>query len=505
MTTMKGLFLGIAVGLVAVAGAQAADMPVKAKPVQYVKICTLYGDGFYYVPGTNTCLKLGGYVRVQAEYNAGGGGVVDGTLTQITQARYNRVDTNDLDYRIRAAMSLDARSQTEYGTLRSYFRIGVEQTTPANGTAGATFWDRAFIQFAGFTVGKAQSFFDTVSYEVTFSYQSVRTASNTIETGWNLWAYTADFGNGFSATLSLEDPNRNRTVCDATTTCFTYGALTLDNAFGAQAGNTNGMRMPDVVVNLRVEQAWGYASASAALHDLAGAYHGTPNSVINGHPPDKKGWAVGAGALFNLWGGDKFGINAQYSEGASGYGASPGQIWAILKPGTSVGLGWTVDGVFDNGTGIELTTVWNVIAFYEHVWNRRWKTSLYGGYVQVDYNAAATRIINSHLPGAAGTVVCGVPVVGGAVWPPIGIAAGGAGNSCNPDFSFWQIGTRTQWNPAPLLDIGFEVMYTHLNTAYKGSATAGGVAPGGPQQTVFVVDDQNVWSAFFRWQRNFYP
>ena len=67
MKMVKSLLLGTAAGLVAVAGAQAADMPVKAAPVQYVKICTLYGDGFYYIPGTDTCLKMGGYIRVQAE------------------------------------------------------------------------------------------------------------------------------------------------------------------------------------------------------------------------------------------------------------------------------------------------------------------------------------------------------------------------------------------------------------------------------------------------------
>ena len=77
MKMVKSLLLGTAAGLVAVAGAQAADMPVKAAPVQYVKICSLYGDGFYYIPGTDTCLKLGGYLRVQAEYNAGAGGVAD--------------------------------------------------------------------------------------------------------------------------------------------------------------------------------------------------------------------------------------------------------------------------------------------------------------------------------------------------------------------------------------------------------------------------------------------
>src|SRR5258708_7837557 len=41
------------------------------KPTQYVKICTLYGDGFYYIPGTDICLKIGGYVRAEYAYNYG--------------------------------------------------------------------------------------------------------------------------------------------------------------------------------------------------------------------------------------------------------------------------------------------------------------------------------------------------------------------------------------------------------------------------------------------------
>src|SRR6266849_4556317 len=71
MKMVKTLLLGTAAGFVAVAGAQAADMPVKAAAVQYVKICNLYGDGFWYLPGTNICVKIGGYVR--AEYGYWGG------------------------------------------------------------------------------------------------------------------------------------------------------------------------------------------------------------------------------------------------------------------------------------------------------------------------------------------------------------------------------------------------------------------------------------------------
>ena len=73
MKMVKSLLLGSAAGLVAISGTQAADLPVKAKPVQYVKICSLYGEGFYYIPGTEVCLKIGGYVRADYGWNVSNG------------------------------------------------------------------------------------------------------------------------------------------------------------------------------------------------------------------------------------------------------------------------------------------------------------------------------------------------------------------------------------------------------------------------------------------------
>ena len=64
MNMIKGLLLGSAATIVAVAGAQAADLPVKAKPVEYVKVCSAYGAGFFYIPGTQSCMRIyGGYLR----------------------------------------------------------------------------------------------------------------------------------------------------------------------------------------------------------------------------------------------------------------------------------------------------------------------------------------------------------------------------------------------------------------------------------------------------------
>src|SRR5258705_7508619 len=90
MTAMKSLLLSSASVLVAF-GAQAADLPVKAKPVEYVKICNLYGAGFYYIPGTDTCIKIGGYVRADYSYNTAGGGLPNftGAAGRQTRARPN--------------------------------------------------------------------------------------------------------------------------------------------------------------------------------------------------------------------------------------------------------------------------------------------------------------------------------------------------------------------------------------------------------------------------------
>ena len=125
------------------------------------------------------------------------------------------------------------------------------------------------------------------------------------------------------------------------------------------AGGGFGFRVPDVVANLRVDQAWGFAGISAALHDASGAYYLTPNNVNNGHPEDKYGWALAAGARFNLGSGlgaDMIGFNVCYTEGAAGFCTNQG-AFQLYNNSNNVGLAWIADGVFGSGTQIELTRV----------------------------------------------------------------------------------------------------------------------------------------------------
>src|SRR5262245_11911947 len=130
---IKSLLLGSAAALVAVSGARAADAVVVAEPepVEYVRVCDVYGAGFYYIPGTETCLKIGGYVR----YDIGVGDI--NGLTSVDKKDYldshgQTIDDNDTYFkRARVALRVDARSETELGTLRGYAALNFQYDTNA--------------------------------------------------------------------------------------------------------------------------------------------------------------------------------------------------------------------------------------------------------------------------------------------------------------------------------------------------------------------------------------
>src|SRR5262249_53180758 len=203
MKMVKSLFLGSAAGLVAVAGAQAADLPVKAKPVEYVKVCSLYGAGFWYVPGTDTCLKIGSFVRVQTSFNTSGSDVPIRAGADAGMGRQTPTATAHLRLPVRSRVRRHLRTPTEYRTPRAYMDVGAQwsaanagSTADNNGTTADTLWvDRGFIQFAGFTVGRIRSYFDINSF-APYSYSNNRTSGDTGALGIYALAYTAQFGNG---------------------------------------------------------------------------------------------------------------------------------------------------------------------------------------------------------------------------------------------------------------------------------------------------------------------
>jgi len=122
---LKSLLLGSAAALVAATGARAADAIVIAEPepMEYVRICDMYGTGFFYIPGTETCLRIGGYFRIEVLSDAAG---------RRGFARF--------------APTFDVRSDTEYGTLRSYARVFFQWERVAGGYVDNVDLDHAYIE-----------------------------------------------------------------------------------------------------------------------------------------------------------------------------------------------------------------------------------------------------------------------------------------------------------------------------------------------------------------------
>src|SRR6266513_2334830 len=117
MMAARKFILGSAAGLLAIGGAQAADLPVKAKAVEYVRICSLYGAGFFFIPGTDTCIKLGGYLRVDTTFNSAG--VQDQPAWSGDAGQGNRY-RDYFSTRSRLALTVDTRTATEYGVVRTF-------------------------------------------------------------------------------------------------------------------------------------------------------------------------------------------------------------------------------------------------------------------------------------------------------------------------------------------------------------------------------------------------
>lgn len=491
-------------------GVQAADLPVKAKPVEYVKICSLYGAGFYYIPGTDTCIKLGGYLRV---WNSLRSNIIGATADVGLGGAQNRL-SNYYTSRAQGTLNIDTRTATEYGLLRTYFAGGFRWTTggytaqgngstvyqslggvsaPANANpgavAGGTFiaYD-AFIQFAGFTIGRAQSQFNSPWSDYPANLYDLAGSG-----GWervNQFTYTADFGQGITASFSAQDQ-----VVNYTTNIWNVSAATPAGlATGTYGGNDiGGTRAPDLVAMLRVDQAWGLFQASVAAHDNHAAYYGA--TEVTGHPNDKWGWAGQlALSIKNLptGPGDTVNIQGVYTKGASRYNFSSYLNTTFAMYGgtnlagvyQSVGLAGLSDSVFVNGSGLELTTTYGFNGGYTHNWDPHWASTIYGGWGAVRYN------------GTAKGYICGAVVAG------LALSSGFAG--CNPDFNYSSVGTYTSWTPVKGLTFLAELNYTMLDQKYAGGSTVtlplqSGIAKPG---AAYELKNQNSLTMLLSAQRN---
>ena len=545
MKLIKSLILGSAAGLVVMSGAQAADLPVKAKAVEYVRICSLYGAGFYYIPGTDTCIKLGGYLR--ADVGVHTNSIFTGDTS--AQGGANNRFTNGITTRARQDLTIGTRTATEYGVVRTFFDATFTWTgdnyaanqnsaatlgstiyspigggtgvspaaAPGNATGGGVAGGalgvyHAFIQFAGFTIGKTISQFSAPFNAYPANIYDGLVGGGGDVTGVNQLTYTAQFGNGVSGTISLQDPTAyyqagvNNITPSATLGVGTAGL----GAFGAS--DFAGTVAPDVVGVLKVDQAWGSLQGSLALHDNHAAYYGyvgtvaTSGGETTGHPDDKWGWAAQLAASFNtpmLGAGDVVNVSGVYTDGATRYNiqdlaAATGAATVFgsttpSAPGAyqTVAFGTAPDTVFAAGLSQQTIQTWGMRGGYTHNWNPYWNSSIYGAYAAIHYNDTAKALI------------CGVGGVGGSFRTTMTLTGiGGAAATCNPDYNIGQLGFNTRWTPVKNLAFVAEFVWTHLDQKMDGTVTTSSATVGKPT-LVYQLADQNTYQVFLRAQRNF--
>jgi hypothetical protein len=433
MKLVKSLLLGSAAGLTIVGGAQAADLPVKkAVPIEYVRVCTAYGAGFFYIPGTDTCLRISG--RARAEY-----GYIGSDSRRVTGG-------GDLSgFTGLARFAFDARTQTGYGTLRAFLRMDMASRTghtklssgtnlrggyAFSGTGQDAFGriqnfvnvDKAFIQFAGLTAGRASSFYDFYAAD----YEIIGSSLGSNMPSTNLLAYTQKFGDGWTATISMEDPNYRTnplftnavpaagaaagtgalsTVLTTAPTPIILGTDATGNATAvAFIDAVQRSRLPDFVGSLRYDAPWGSAQLSAAVREInTGGFLasvGVPGTgatqsanaqallaargISTGAQTDY-GWAVQGGVKFNLpfiAPGDGLYLQGAYGEGTSFY-TGINRFTAGYLANASVYAGnpfnqYLADAVVNPLTGrLELSSSFTAVASYLHYWSPEWRSAFY--------------------------------------------------------------------------------------------------------------------------------
>jgi hypothetical protein len=303
--------------------------------------------------------------------------------------------------------------------------------------------DQGFIQFGGLTAGRTVSFYDNSDLPTghfgTLRFSDAPTV--------NLLAYTFSFGNGFSATLALEEGR--------------YAPVVDDVLIGSGvAGVEAGQRAPDVVGNVKYAGTWGSAQLSGALHQIRSAVldPAAYGPVLGGTIPDNEyGWSVSAQGSINLpmlAAGDALWIAASYADGALAYLGATGDITARGLTGTVVDAFIGTDGEIETGEG------WSIAAGLRHYWTPTIRQNVFGSYASIEYS---------------GTPALAVP----------GIVAS------DFDFNEWRLGTNVIWSPVAGLDLGVEVLYANVDTD-QPQVVEGRLR-----------DNQDVWEGRLRVQRDF--
>ncbi|MER8865883.1 porin [Mesorhizobium sp. M0751] len=313
---IKSLLLGSAAALIAVSGARAADAVTVAEPepAEYVKICDVYGSGYFYIPGTETCLRIGGYVRY--DIGVGDVGSYDGARTHDVQ---DGSDQGTWRKNARFDLRTWTGQETELGTLKTYtetkFNFGNRNAysgpdSPQNYAfnKGITL-NFAWIQLGGLRVGKDESAFDTFIGYAGNVINDTLVPYGDFDT--NVVQYYFDAGNGFSAVVSLEEGSGVVGTIDSYVPHL-VGGVKYTQGWGAITGVVAyDSNYEEVAGKVRLDVN---ATNELSLFIMAG--YGTDDNLTDGTyaiPAGGRGFYKQWGGNWAVWGGGTYKFNEKTS------------------------------------------------------------------------------------------------------------------------------------------------------------------------------------------------
>ncbi|MEO0544816.1 MAG: porin [Pseudomonadota bacterium] len=161
------------------------------EPVEYVKVCDAAGTGYFYIPGTDTCLEISGEVIYYLKFR----NTDDSTDT----LDFDNTGQDGWEKEYEISLDFNTWKDTEYGDLTTSIQLGASSDTVGEveqflGDGGVAV-NEAFITLGGLTIGYTDSF-----------YPGGNGASDLDGEGpdTGIIGYTVDFASG-SFSMSLED------------------------------------------------------------------------------------------------------------------------------------------------------------------------------------------------------------------------------------------------------------------------------------------------------------
>jgi hypothetical protein len=406
MTLMKSLLLGSAATLVVVAGAQAADLPTKkgAPAAEYVKVCKVGDIAGFIIPGSDTCLKISGYVNAQIavgnvsdERKITPNGTIFAFANEVTTSAAKYV--NDIGFSTRGQVNFDAVTNTAMGPLLAHIEIQSNSGVGFDPLGNGAVLNAGYVQWAGITAGKHGSFYDYLAGGDTWKdFFSPDHSGTPI----NLLAYTASFGGGFSATLSLE---QNESVSGFSLP-YSFTTITGTTVFAGSespSGTLLGVRAPDIVAALDVTQSWGGAHLAGVAHNVRLEFNGVSalGGALGGASTDLDTWGYGVigGVTFNLpmlSAGSKIAFQGAYAHGAISYSGAGSPAWGEQDQGFNTNGNGTLfpmaDAIYTGNDTWSLSNAWSAAAQLTWKVSPNFEIDPEVAYASVDYgsNAAAT-------------------------------------------------------------------------------------------------------------------